>query len=187
MLFVLSRIPRSLSMRSQRTTVDHNEKPNKLSRTQSLPRTKAKPKPRTHRSGLDPKPGQKPRSLQRSKETITVSSHDRFAEAKYRVQDTVPPPIKPSGHSRWTDPERCWLGFREQPPESRLQAAEEKLQSELNTFDRSFLVTEANDIKKHITPELLGLQLEICPAKRPLVGSLGSVMGALVNMKRAPM
>ena len=42
----------------------------------------------------------------------------------------------------------------------RLQAAQEKLQSELNTFDHGFLVTDANDIKKHVAPELLNLQLE---------------------------
>ena len=48
-----------------------------------------------------------------------VSSHYRFAEAKHRVEELVPPPIKQSGHSRWTGPERCWLGFREQPPEPR--------------------------------------------------------------------
>ena len=50
-----------------------------------------------------------------------------------------------------------------------------------------FLVTDANDIKKHVAPELLNLQLEIFVAKRPLVESLGSVMATLVNMKRASM
>ena len=42
----------------------------------------------------------------------------------------------------------------------RLQAAQEKMRSELNTFDHGFLVTDANDIKKHVAPELLNLQLE---------------------------
>ena len=69
----------------------------------------------------------------------------------------------------------------------RLQAAQEKLQSELNTFDHGFLVTDANDMKKKVAPELLSLQLENFLAKRPLVESLGSVMGTLVNMKRASM
>ena len=65
----------------------------------------------------------------------------------------------------------------------RLQAAQENLQSELNTFDHGFLVTDAKDIKKHGAPELLNLQLENCLAKRPLVESLGSDMATLVNMK----
>ena len=64
----------------------------------------------------------------------------------------------------------------------RLQAAQEKLQSELNTFDRGLLVTDANDIKKHVAPELLSLQLGNFLAQRPLVESLGSVMATLVNM-----
>ena len=68
----------------------------------------------------------------------------------------------------------------------RLQAAQESLQSDLNTFDHGFLVTVANDIKEHLAPELLNLQLEKFLAKRPLV-SLGSVMATLVNMKRASM
>ena len=200
-------------MRSQRTTVDHNETLNKLSRTQHLPRTKAKPRPRTHsvflntrvcctcmlrfcmirvfvcavfgliRSrGTDRAVSSKARRQQR------VSSHDRFAEAMHRVEDTVPPPVEPSGHSRSTDPERCWLGFCEQLQNlGRLQAAQEKLQSELNTLDHGFLVTDANDIRKNVAPELLSPQLENFLAKRPLVESLGSVMGTLVNMKRASM
>ena len=49
------------------------------------------------------------------------------------------------------------------------------------------VVTDANDIKKKVAPELLSLQLENFLAKRPLVESLGSVMGTLVNMKRASM
>ena len=64
---------------------------------------------------------------------------------RHRVEDTGPPPVEPSGHSHWTDPERCWLGLREQHQNvGRLQAAEEKLQC--------FLVTDANDIKKHVAP-----------------------------------
>ena len=117
-----------------------------------------------------------------------ISSHDRFAEAKHRVEDTVPPPVEPNGHSRWADPERCWGAFANNPQNlGRLQAAQEKLQSELNTFDHGFLVTDANDIKKHVAPERLNLQLEIFLAQRTLVESLGSVMATLVNMKRASM
>ena len=51
----------------------------------------------------------------------------------------------------------------------------------------AFLVTDPNDIKKHVALELLNLQLENVLAKRPLVESLGSVMATLVNMKRASM
>ena len=40
----------------------------------------------------------------------------------------------------------------------------------------AFLVTDANDIKKHVALELLNLQLGNVLAKRPLVESLGSVM-----------
>ena len=49
----------------------------------------------------------------------------------------------------------------------------------------AFLVTDANDIKKHVAPQLLNLQLESFLARRTLVDSLGSVMATLVNMKRA--
>ena len=38
----------SCSIKSQRTTVDHNETLNNLTKTQSLPRAKVKPRPRTH-------------------------------------------------------------------------------------------------------------------------------------------
>ena len=69
----------------------------------------------------------------------------------------------------------------------RLQAAQEQLQSDLNTFNRGYLVTDANDIKKNVSPELLTQQLENFLAKRHLVESLVSVMGTLVNMKRASM
>ena len=41
----------------------------------------------------------------------------------------------------------------------RVQAAQEELQSELNNFDHGFLVTDADDMKKHVVPELLNLQL----------------------------
>ena len=58
---------------------------------------------------------------------------------------------------------------------------------ELNTFDHGFLVTDANDIKKHVALEPLNPQLENVLAKRTLVESLGSVMATLVNMKRASM
>ena len=51
----------------------------------------------------------------------------------------------------------------------------------------TFLVTDANDIKKHVVRELLNLQLENFLAKRLLVESLGSVMATLVNVKRASM
>ena len=69
----------------------------------------------------------------------------------------------------------------------RLQVAQEKLQSELNTFDHGLLVMDANDIKMHVALELLSLQLEIFLRRAPLVESLGSVMGTQVNMKRASM
>ena len=131
--FVLGRIPKSvsLSMRSQRTTVGHNETLNKLSRTQSLPRTQAKPRPRTHSVFLNTRvcctfvlrlrmvrvfvcavscllrSRGKGRAVSSEARRRGVSSHDRFAEAKHRVEDTVFPPVVPRGHSRWTDPERC--------------------------------------------------------------------------------
>ena len=69
----------------------------------------------------------------------------------------------------------------------RLQTTQKKLQSELNTFDNDFSVTDANDIKKHVALELLSLQLDNFLAKRPLVESLESVMGTVVNMKRTSM
>ena len=53
----------------------------------------------------------------------------------------------------------------------RLQAAQEKLQSELNTFDHGFLVTDANDIKRNVAPEVLTQQRENFLAKRHLVDS----------------
>ena len=74
-------------------------------------------------------------------------------------------------HSRWTDPERGWLGLREQTQNlGRLQAAQEKLQLELSTFDHGFLVTDANDIKKHVAPELSESTAGKCSGQAPLGG-----------------
>ena len=64
----------------------------------------------------------------------------------------------------------------------RLQAAQEQLQSELNTFDHGSLVTDAHDFKKRAAPDLLRLW-----QKRSVVESLGSVMATLWNSKRVSM
>ena len=168
--FVLGRISIMRASQCQQMTVGHNETLNKHTRTQSFPRTKAKPRPCTQSVFLDRRVcctcvlrlcvfrvvvcavfG-----LIRSRGKDHAVSSKARRQATHRVEDTVPLPVKPSGHSRWTDPERCWLGFREQPPESPTFACSAgKFQSELKTFDYRFLVTDANDTKKHVAPELL--------------------------------
>ena len=56
--------------------------------------------------GLDPNQRQKPRSNSEAKRQQRIGTHVRFVEAKHHVDDTVRTPVEPSGHSRWTDPER---------------------------------------------------------------------------------